>query len=79
VKEQAQNNTPADTDHEVHLRLSRDVEVAGCTGSTLQADLLLLLGKVALHVRFRTLEDDLALRFTRLAEICQNSTSRVVI
>lgn len=52
---------PPDTDDEVDLGLCGDVEVTSRTGSPLQADLLLLLGKVLLHIGLRALKDDLAL------------------
>lgn len=51
----------ADTDDEEHLGLSGDVEVAGGTGSTLQANLILLLGDVLLDVGLCALENDLSL------------------
>ena len=51
-------HSPADTDNKVHLRLCRDVEVAGSTRRPLQADLLLLRVKVLLHIGLCALEDD---------------------
>ena len=63
---------PPDTDNEVDLRLSRDVEVTRSTSSALQTDLLLLSGEVLLHVLLSTLEDDLALGLRCLANrVCQ--------
>ena len=59
-------DSPPDTDDEVDLRLGRDVEVASSTRSPLQTDLLLLRGKVLLHIGFRALEDDLALGLSSL-------------
>lgn len=57
---------PSDTDNEQHLGLSGNVEVTGCTRRALQADLFPLLGQVLLHIRFSTLEDDLAFCFRDL-------------
>ena len=54
-------HSPPDTDDEVDLRLRRDVEVTACASGALEADLLLLLAEVLLHIRLRALEDDLAL------------------
>lgn len=65
----ANRYTPPDTDDEVHLRLSRDVEVTSSTSGTLQTDLLLLGLLVFLHVGFGTLEDDLPLRLASLPNI----------
>jgi hypothetical protein len=50
-----------ETDDEDDLALGRDVEVTSLPGLTLEADLLLLLGKVLLDVLVGALEDDLAL------------------
>jgi hypothetical protein len=66
IKKDKQVHAPADTDNEVHLRLGRDVKVAGGTSSTLETDLLLFLGKVALYVSLSTLEYDLALGLASL-------------
>ena len=57
---------PPDTDNEVDLRLSRDVEVTRSTGRPLQADLLLILSEVLLDIGLSTLEDDLSLSLGRL-------------
>ncbi len=59
-------DVPPNTDNEVDLGLCGDVEVASRTSSPLQADLLLLLRKVLLHIGLRALEDDLALGLGRL-------------
>lgn len=67
---------PPDTDDEVDLGLCGDVEVASRTSSTLQANLLLLLGKVLLHVGLRALEDDLALGLGRLFRTLAISSQR---
>jgi len=50
-----------DTDDKVHFRFGRDVEIARCACSPLQADLLLLLREVLLDVGLSPLEYDLAL------------------
>lgn len=64
--ETRRGDAPTNTNNEVDLRLCWDVEVTGDTGSPLQTDLLLLLGKILLHVGLGPLEDDLALRLLRL-------------
>ena len=46
--------------------MRRDVEVASSARSPLQTDLLLLRGKVLLHIGLRALEDDLALGLVSL-------------
>lgn len=71
VREKTLNCTiysPTDTDHEVYLRLRRDVVVTSGTCSTLEADLLLLLRKVALDIGLGTLEDHFALCLGGLRE-----------
>ena len=60
------SHSPPDANDEVNLRLCGYVEVTGCARSPLQANLLLLLVEVLLHVRLRALEDDLALGLGRL-------------
>jgi hypothetical protein len=67
-----------DTDDEEDLGLSGNVEVTGGTGSTLQANLILLLGDVLLDVGFGTLEDDLALGLSGLWKQSQNSSKKKV-
>ena len=54
-------HAPTNTDDEVYLRLSWDVEVTSSTGSPPEADFLTLRGEVLLHVLLGTLEDDLSL------------------
>ena len=69
--------SPPNADDEVNLRLSRDVEVTRSTGCPLQADLLLLRGKVLLHVGLRALENNLALGLSSLDSRFTNDVSIV--
>ena len=69
----------ANTNDEVDLRLSGDVEVTSLASNTLEADFLLLLGLVGLDIRFSTLEDDPALSFCRLRRRGVRTTFRVNI
>lgn len=55
------DHAPSDTDNKVYFWLSGHVEITSGTSSPLQADLLLLLRKVALDVGLCTLEDNLTL------------------
>ena len=59
-------DAPANSNNEVDLGLGRDVEVARCPCSTLQSDLILLLGEILLHIGLRALEDDLSLGLSSL-------------
>ena len=54
---------PPNTNNEIYLRLTRDVEVAGSPCSTLQSDLLFLLIQILLYIRLRALEDNFSLSF----------------
>ena len=58
----------ADTDHEHHLGLRRDLDVAGRLGLAAEADGVVLLRAVLLHVSFGALEDLLVLDDGRLRE-----------
>ena len=60
--------SPTNTDDEVHLRLRGNVEVASGTSSPLETNLILLRGKVLLHVLLSALEDNLALGLCCLCE-----------
>ena len=68
------SHSPPDANDEVDLRLRGYVEVTRCARSPLQANLLLLLVEVLLHVRLRALEDDLALGLRSLKSSNQVST-----
>ena len=57
---------PPNTNNEIYLGLTRDVEVTGSPCSTLQSDLLLLLTQVLLYIWLRAFEDDFSLSFWRL-------------
>lgn len=50
VSQCAKFDSPPNTDDEVHLGLSRDVEVTSSPGSALQANLLFLLRQVLLNI-----------------------------
>lgn len=57
---------PTNTDDKVDFGLRWHIKITRCPSGAFQANLLLFLGEIFLHIRFRTLEDDLAFRFLGL-------------
>ena len=66
-------NVPSNADDKIDFRLGRNVEIAGGSGDTLQADFLSFFCQIVFHIRFGTLEDDLSLSFCGLNTDISNS------